>query len=690
MASIYRGRVSRRSVVSRKRAAFIQSIESLEPRTFLNATVVQPIDTVNGSPSGSTTIDLSQTFSDPLVTGPTAEIQTPLGNIPLILFQSQTPKTFANFEHYITTPGEYNGTIVHRSIPGFIIQGGGFTADGNAIPTIQSPPNEPGISNTAGTIAMAKIPNNPSSATDQWFINLADNSSNLDQQNGGFTVFGKVIYKGMDVANQIAGLPTVNDSQNPPGPATAPYVWSNLPVINYTGSSPDTTFVPPANMVTTNIVNVSALTYAVTSDNPSVVTGAISGNSLQLNYGADGTANVTVTATDLGGNAAAVTFTVNVSGVANTQATIGKGAARVVHFTDPNGVAGTATLAGPGTATFTFNGVGITTSTNKAGVETVTGTPSSITIATTGTTAASTLSITGAPTIAGISADNNLGAVNASKASLSGSLTVPGSIGRILLGAASGGTIMVNGSARPLTLSVGTASSEGVNSSEAIASLTAGSWTTVSELGSPSTISAPSIGRLSVSKTLNAHIATTGDLRQANVGTITTSTWSVSGAVGGIAAGSITGLNLSAGSVGRITSRGDATNVVVNSTGNIAAISAPGLIGSRFYAGGPTNDASGIPTAFPTSAAINSVIVGRDGFNNSVIGAATLGRLNLGNVPSTNGGTPFGLGTHTIASLLAKVDGKRFSVARVTSEDQITAAEAKAGITANDLVVRIV
>lgn len=680
MASMNRGRVSRRSVVSRERAASAESCERLEQRALLSATLVQAIAPVTGGSSSSSTIDLSPNFSDPAVTGTTVEIQTPVGNIPLMLFDSQTPKTVANFEHYISS-GEYNNVIIHRSVPGFVLQGGGYTTSGTHITTFGTVQGEPGISNTTGTIAMA-LSNGPDSGTSEWFINLANNNGtssnpNLDDTSDGgpFTAFGEVIYNGMSVVNQIAALPTANASQSVSA-------WSNLPVLNNSSS------ISASDLVTAKTVNVSPLSYSATSDDPSLVSPSVSGNNLVLKYGeGNGTANVTVTATDLGGNTAVSTFAVNV--IPEITIGSGKGQTHVVRFTGPNGAPATATLTGPGTATLVLNGSNVLIPPSKGGVVTVSGTPTSVTVATTGTTLASRLNVTGAATVASISPDGDLGTLNASKVSLDGSLTVPGSIARIALGSVAGGTITVGGASPSLTLSVGSASSEAVNSSEPIASLVAGSWTTVSELGSPSTISAPSITRLSVSKTLNAHISVTA-LGQANVGAITTSTWSVSGAVGGITAGSITGLNLSAGSVGRITDRGDATGVVVNSAGNIAAVSALGLSGSRFYAGGTTNDASGLPTAFPTAASINSVTVGRHGFSNSVIGAATLGRLSLGAIASLNGGTPFGVAAHTIAALTATVDGKRFSVARVSSADQVTAALTKAGITANDLVIRIV
>ena len=136
-----------------------------------------------------------------------------VGEIDMELFDTQTPLTVANFLSYVNA-GRYNQSFIHRSVPGFVIQGGGFGLSGNAVvsvPTSAAVPNEPGISNQRGTVAMAKLGDNPNSATSQWFINLEDNSgalANLDNQNGGFTVFGRVVGNGMVVADRIAAFPT--------------------------------------------------------------------------------------------------------------------------------------------------------------------------------------------------------------------------------------------------------------------------------------------------------------------------------------------------------------------------------------------------------------------------------------------------------------------------------------------------
>lgn len=139
-----------------------------------------------------------------------------MGQFCIELFESQTPITTANFLNYIQNDAYKNG-IFHRSIPGFVIQGGGFkvvdgTSGDSLVPVNTFSPivNEFKISNTRGTVAMAKLGGNPNSATSQWFVNLADNSANLDNQNGGFTVFGRVIFDGMTVFDAIAKLPVRN------------------------------------------------------------------------------------------------------------------------------------------------------------------------------------------------------------------------------------------------------------------------------------------------------------------------------------------------------------------------------------------------------------------------------------------------------------------------------------------------
>lgn len=140
-------------------------------------------------------------------------VKTNLGNFEVNLFDQTTPLTVANFLTYVNN-GSYNDTLFHRSLPGFVLQGGGFKYSGNntapftATAVLAPVKNEVLYSNLRGTIAMAKQQGKPDSATNQWFINLADNSQNLDTQNSGFTVFGQVTGNGMEIIDAIAKLPT--------------------------------------------------------------------------------------------------------------------------------------------------------------------------------------------------------------------------------------------------------------------------------------------------------------------------------------------------------------------------------------------------------------------------------------------------------------------------------------------------
>jgi len=137
-------------------------------------------------------------------------METSLGSIDIELFDNQAPVTVANFISYVQD-GDYANSFIHRSVPGFVIQGGGFKYESNtfsSVPVDAPIVNEFSLSNVRGTIAMATLSGDPDSATSQWFFNLADNSANLDFQNGGFTVFGKVLGSGMDIVDAIAALPT--------------------------------------------------------------------------------------------------------------------------------------------------------------------------------------------------------------------------------------------------------------------------------------------------------------------------------------------------------------------------------------------------------------------------------------------------------------------------------------------------
>lgn len=142
---------------------------------------------------------------------PQVELKTSLGSIVLELDADKAPQSVENFLRYVKE-GHYNGTIFHRVIPGFMVQGGGFTREMREKPARAPIRNEAGngLRNATGTIAMARTAD-PHSASAQFFINVSDNPA-LDfraptQGAYGYAVFGKVV-KGMDVVNRIVNVPT--------------------------------------------------------------------------------------------------------------------------------------------------------------------------------------------------------------------------------------------------------------------------------------------------------------------------------------------------------------------------------------------------------------------------------------------------------------------------------------------------
>lgn len=141
-------------------------------------------------------------------------ISTAEGPIDIVLLDSQAPITVTNFLGYVRR-GNYNGSFFHRLVPGFVIQGGGYTAPPvTRVPTQAAIANEFSAtrSNVRGTVAMAKLGGNPNSATSEWFVNLGNNAANLDAQNGGFTVFGRVTAPSMAIVDRLAASRLVDAS----------------------------------------------------------------------------------------------------------------------------------------------------------------------------------------------------------------------------------------------------------------------------------------------------------------------------------------------------------------------------------------------------------------------------------------------------------------------------------------------
>jgi peptidyl-prolyl cis-trans isomerase A (cyclophilin A) len=170
----------------------------------------------------------------------TVRLNTDAGPIDIELLDAQAPQTVANFLNYLRR-GSYDNMFFHRLVRNFVIQGGGFVAPAmTAIATDPPVVNEFSLtrSNLRGTVAMAKLGGNPNSATNQFFVNLANNSANLDNQNGGFTVFGRVTTPSMAIVDRLAALPLVSV----PGQS----VFSDLPVYRTPATTADLVVVTTA------------------------------------------------------------------------------------------------------------------------------------------------------------------------------------------------------------------------------------------------------------------------------------------------------------------------------------------------------------------------------------------------------------------------------------------------------------
>ena len=156
-------------------------------------------------------------------------LKTNFGDIKIELNYEKAPITAKNFEEYVTS-GHYNGTIFHRVINGFMVQGGGFDADMQQKETNDPIENEAdnGLSNDTGTLAMARTMD-PHSASAQFFINVADNTflnhTSKDMQGWGYCVFGKVV-EGMEVVNQIKEVKTTSKAGHQDVPAEAVIIES--------------------------------------------------------------------------------------------------------------------------------------------------------------------------------------------------------------------------------------------------------------------------------------------------------------------------------------------------------------------------------------------------------------------------------------------------------------------------------
>lgn len=243
---------------------------------------------------GGVSMDLTDYFTSRVV-----RVSTPLGTFNMELLEDEAPLTVANFRAYLHE-GAYDSLLIHRSVPGFVIQTGGFSAALPPVAIMTNPPvrNEFGVPNTRGTVAMAKLGGDPDSATSQWFVNLADNRANLDNQNGGFTVFARVLGEGMSVVDALAEVPVYH----------AGGTFSDLPLRDMRDGQDS---ISEENLLPIESVR-PVLAYSAVSSNPAAWAVRVEGDTLSVLPGPEAArrASVTVRAEDAEGRSVMSSFVV--------------------------------------------------------------------------------------------------------------------------------------------------------------------------------------------------------------------------------------------------------------------------------------------------------------------------------------------------------------------------------------------
>ena len=295
--------------------------------------------TTTASPTAKT-VDLAGVFTDQDFQNSEVKFRTSAGPINVELFDAAAPIAVANFYEYATS-GRYDNTIFHRLAPNFVLQGGGFSFNDatNTFPSVSTDPtiqNEFSAtrSNLASTVAMAKLGGDPNSASSQFFFNLGNNSANLDSQNGGFTVFGKIVGSTQSSTATVTD-PVLLDLANTPvsNRSSTNGAFTSLPLKSYSGSSFPTD-ATPGNFLRILGVDIvrrnEALSYSLMSGNSPVAkidtplfTAEIINHRLTITPKGNqsGQADIVVRATDLAGESVTTTFRVHVAPAGNAAPT---------------------------------------------------------------------------------------------------------------------------------------------------------------------------------------------------------------------------------------------------------------------------------------------------------------------------------------------------------------------------------
>jgi len=691
------------------------AIERLEDRRLF-AVSVSPLAGASGNVGGTSTVNAAAAFDDD--TSTFVQFTTSLGNYRLQLFDTLKPGTVENFLRYVNAD-RYDNLIIHRSDPlggnpadpPDIIQGGGYVFPGfNHVNTFPAIPNEFTtngiISNTRGTVAMAKT-SNPDSATSEWFVNLRDNSTALDDTNnsGGFTVFGKVVDADMAVVDAIAALPRFA-FQSP---------FSAIPLRNYTTTDFNAQTVPTENNVvnTTAAVVPDVLTYSVSSSDPSLVTATVdAAGQVSLSYGNTiGTAAVTVVATALDGTTTGST-TFNV-GVGQLDVQIGGTSGnKSVSFTDADGTVSTVSVKGAGTATVRFTGTELAQTTNKGKVS-ITGTGTLLNLVSiAGSDASTTVNIAtkggdGVTTLDVLSADGALKSLSAKRVNLTGAITTVGAVGSINLLSANGAALNLGGTTadKGVKITAGDFVDTDIISGAPLATVKLASDTGTDAVSD--VISAPGIGVLTIAGDSSADITSVGEpnINKITIGGNFSGTMTAHQIASVLVKGNLDGATISGTheanehadgqvanqkqnqSIGKLTVNGDVLNSVIDTGGSVGSIAVNSLASSRIFVGLPGQ------TLLPTSlaqlsqqATLNSLKV-RGAVASSDIAARFMGKLQMGSINTDNGGAPFGFATDSIAQFVATTPGGRISAKNINTQAEFDAAAT--GVTLGDLTVTV-
>lgn len=262
-------------------------------------------------------IDLGAYFHDPDTPAAAVFDFAGVGSVGIVLYADAAPATVANFLAYVTAEGSgsYDGSFIHRSIPGFIVQGGGYRPIGGIAfesVTDRAPVvNEPGIPNLRGTLAMAKLGGNPDSATNEWFVNLDDNRGNLDYQNEGFSVFGRVAGNGMDVIDFITALPRGGYNTITVDGGSRPGLLTDVPVL---AEAAPNSLNQDLLVRLSEARAVNPLAYEILSmSHPEIANVSLVGDVLRIEPLALGWSELSLAMTDLDGNRIERTYALTVS-----------------------------------------------------------------------------------------------------------------------------------------------------------------------------------------------------------------------------------------------------------------------------------------------------------------------------------------------------------------------------------------